>query len=99
MWEKNSRSASLIDYREALALRRQVLVIGTLAALLGCALFMLSLARWQTNLVPATALEMAAAVGLVNLAVARRAVLLRLSSYLEPPRSPAHDGDGEQGRG
>ena len=83
---------------EELKLRRQVLVIGTLAAVLGSALFMLSLARWQTDLVPATALEMAAAVGLVNLAAAWRAVL-GLASYLEPPRSPAHDGDGEQGGG
>ena len=83
---------------EELEFRRQVLVIGTLAAVLGSALFMLSLARWQTDLVPATALEMAAAVGLVNLVAAWRAVL-RLASYLEPPRSPAHDGDVEQGGG
>ena len=73
-----------------------MLVIGTLAAVLGSALFILSLARWQTDLVPATALEMAAAVGLVNLVAAWCAVL-RLASYLEPPRSPAHDGEGEQG--
>ena len=73
-----------------------MLVIGTLAAVLGSALFILSLARWQTGLVPATALEMAAAVGLVNLVAAWCAVL-RLASYLEPPRSPAHDGEGEQG--
>ena len=86
---------------QELELRRQVLVIGTLAAALGVALFMLSIARWQTDLVPATALAMAAAVGLVNLTAAWRAVL-RLASYLEPPAKPAgesHDGDGEQGGG
>ena len=69
---------------EELELRRHVLGIETLAAVLGAALFMLSLARWQTELVPATALAMTAAVGLVNFAAAWRAVL-RLASYLEAP--------------
>ena len=86
---------------EELELRRHVLGIATLAAVLGAALFMLSIARWRTDLVPATALAVSAAVGLVNLAAAWRAVL-RLASYLEPPTKPAgdsHDGDGEQGGG
>ena len=88
---------------EELEFRRLVLGIGTLAAVLGAALFMLSLARWQTDLVPATSLVAAAVVGVVNLAAAWRAVL-RLASYLEPPAKPAgdshdHDGDGEQGGG
>ena len=69
--EPSSRAGALGVVRRPLAmkarvgeefeLRRQVLVIGTLAAVLGSALFMLSLARWQTDLVPATVLEMAAA--------------------------------------
>ena len=86
---------------EELEFRRLVLGVGTLAAVLGAALFMLSIARWQTELVPATFLATAAAAGLVNLAAAWRAVL-RLASYLEPPRNPARDtddGDGEQGGG
>ena len=84
---------------EELEFRRLVLGIAALAAVLGSALFMLSLARWQTNVVPVTSLVAAAAVGVVNLAAAWRAVL-RLASYLEPPRDPArdrHEGDGEQG--
>ena len=86
---------------EELEFRRLVLGIGTLAGVLGAALFMLSLARWQTDVVPVTSLVAAAAVGVVNLAAAWRAVL-RLGSYLEPPAKPAgdsHDGDGEQGEG
>ena len=88
---------------EEFEFRRLVLGIATLATVLGAALFMLSLARWQSELVPATALAMAAAVGLVTLAGAWRAVL-RLASYLEPPPKPGgdshdHDGDGEQGEG
>ena len=86
---------------EELEFRRHVLGIATLAAVLGAALFVLSIARWQTDLVPATALAMTAAVGLVNLAAAWRAVL-RLASYLEPPTKPAgdsHDRDGDQGGG
>ena len=81
---------------EELEFRRLVLGIAALAAVLGAALFMLSVARWQTGLVPATFLATAAAAGLVNLAAAWRAVL-RLASYLEPPRKSArdrHDGDG-----
>ena len=86
---------------EELEFRRLVLGIATLAGVLGAALFMLSLARWQTDLVPATSLVAAAAVGVVNLAAAWR-VVLRLASYLEPPAKPAHDGhdkDGEPGGG
>ena len=86
---------------EELEFRRLVLGIGTLAAVLGAALFMLSLARWQTDLVPPTVLGTAAATGAVTLAAAWRAVL-RLANYLEPPTKPAgdsHDGDGEQGGG
>ena len=78
-----------------------MLGIATLAAVLGAALFILSIARWQTDLVPATSLVAVAAVGVVNLAAAWRAVL-RLARYLEPPRNTArdgHDGDGEQGGG
>ena len=41
---------------EELEFRRLVLGIATLAGVLGAALFMLSLARWQTDLVPATSL-------------------------------------------
>ena len=87
--------------REELEFRRLVLGIATLAAVLGAALFMPSIARWQSDLVPATFLATAAAAGVVNLAVAWRAVL-RLASYLEPPRKSArdgHDGDGGQGGG
>ena len=86
---------------EELEFRRLVLGIAALAGVLGAALFMLSLARWQTDVVPATSLVAAAVVGVVNLAAAWRAVL-RLASYLEPPAKPAgdsHDGDGEQGGG
>ena len=86
---------------EELEFRRLVLGIGTLAAVLGVSLFMMSIARWQTDLVPPTVLATAAGAGVVNLAVAWRAVL-RLASYLEPPRDPARDGnegDGEQGGG
>ena len=86
---------------EELEFRRLVLGIGTLAAVLGAALFMLSLARWQTEVVPVTSLGAAAAVGVVNLAAAWRAVL-RLASYLEPPARPEGEsraGDGEQGEG
>ena len=86
---------------EELEFRRLVLGIAALAAVLGAALFMMSLARWQTDLVPAISLVAAGAVGVVNLAAAWRAVL-RLASYLEPPTKPAsdsRDGDGEQGGG
>ena len=86
---------------EELEFRRLVLGIAALAAVLGSALFMLSIARWQSDLVPASALATAAAVALVNLAAVWRAVL-RLASYLEPPRKSArdrHDGDGGQGGG
>ena len=86
---------------EELEFRRLVLGISTLAALLGVALFMLAIARWQTDLVPATSLATAAALALVNLAVAWR-VVLRLASYLEPPRDVAgerDEGEGEQGGG
>ena len=69
---------------EELEFRRLVLGIAALAAVLGSALFMLSLARWQTDVVPVTSLGAAAAVGRVNLAAAWRAVH-RLVSYLEPP--------------
>ena len=81
---------------EELEFRRLVLGIAALAAV-----FMLSLARWQIDLVPATSLVAAAAVGVVNLTAAWRAVH-RLASYLEPPRKSArdgHDGDGEHGGG
>ena len=82
---------------EELEFRRLVLGIEALATVLGSALFMLSIQRWQTDLVPATFLATAAAAGVVNLAVAWRAVL-RLASYLEPPRKSARDGQGG-GRG
>ena len=82
---------------EELEFRRLVLGIATLAAVLGAALFMLSLARWQTDVVPATSLGAAAAVGVVNLAAAWRAVL-RLASYLEPPRG-AHDRQDQDAEG
>ena len=84
---------------EELEFRRLVLGIVSLAAALGALLFMMSIARWQTDLVPPTALATAGAAGMVNLVVAWRAVL-RLASYLEPPRIAArdtHEGDGEQG--
>ena len=84
---------------EELELRRLVLGIAVLAAVLGAALFMLSIARWQTDWVSATSLATVAVVSLVSLAAAWRAVL-RLASSLEPPREPARDrneGDGEQG--
>ena len=86
-----ARSADELEFR------RLVLGIATLAAVLGSALFMLSLARWQTDVVPVTSLGAAAAVGVVNLAAAWRAVL-RLASYLEPPRG-AHDRQDQDAEG
>ena len=86
---------------EELEFRRLVLGIVALAGVLGTSLFMLAIARWQTDLVPAASLATTAAVGVVNLAVAWRAVL-RLASYLEPPRDSARErkeGNGEQSGG
>ena len=82
---------------EEFEFRRLVLGIAALAGVLGAALFMLSLARWQTDLVPATSVFAAAAVGVVNLAAAWRAVL-RLASYLEPPPG-AHERQDRDAEG
>lgn len=69
---------------EELEFHRLVLGIASLAALLGASLFMMSIARWQTDVVPATFLATGGAAGVVNLAVAWRAVL-RLASYFRAP--------------